>query len=308
MRFSVGTLKTFITVAEMGSITEAGDKLGRTPSTISMTLKALEADIGAPLFETDRKNRLSKAGTFVLAQARELLSHHERSVAAIKAFAGNQAGRVDLACVPSVATSVVPGVLLRFRQSHPGVEINVRDADSPSVAEAVESGKVALGVASLRRSRPDLHFEALFEENLGIICRADDPLASAAAPVAWADLHDRTFLGNGISSMIEAPEFASLMSGAPIVVYNVLSLLALVRAGVGITVLPRLSIAAANEGLAFVPLRDRSARRTVGLITRSIERYSPAEAAFVRQLRLTLQEKAAGLGIRMIDEKSVRST
>jgi DNA-binding transcriptional LysR family regulator len=258
MRFSVATLKTFITVAEMGSITEAGDKLGRTPSTISMTLKALEADVGAPLFETDRKNRLSKAGTFVLAQARELLSHHERSVAAIKAFAGNQAGRVDLACVPSIATSVVPGVLLRFRQSHPGVEINVRDADSPSVAEAVES---------------------------------------------WADIHDRIFLGNGISSMIETPELAGLISGAPIVVYNVLSLLALVRAGVGITILPRLSIAAWRDGLAFIPLRDRTASRTVGLISRSIERYSPAEEAFAAQLRLTLKEKAAELGIRIADRR-----
>jgi LysR family carnitine catabolism transcriptional activator len=303
MRFSVATLKTFITVAEMGSITDAGDKLGRTPSTISMTLKALEADVGAPLFETDRKNRLSKAGTFVLAQARELLSHHERSVAAIKAFAGNQAGRVDLACVPSIATSVVPGVLLRFRQSHPGVEINVRDADSPSVAEAVESGKVALGVASLRRPRPDLHFEALFEESLGIVCRADDPLATAKSPIAWADIHDRIFLGNGISSMIETPELAGLISGAPIVVYNVLSLLALVRAGVGITILPRLSIAAWRDGLAFIPLRDRTASRTVGLISRSIERYSPAEEAFAAQLRLTLKEKAAELGIRIADRR-----
>lgn len=300
MRFSVGTLKTFIAVAEMGSITEAGDKLGRTPSTISMTLKALEADVGAPLFETDRKNRLSKAGTFVLAQARELLSHHERSVAAIKAFAGNQAGRVDLACVPSIATSIVPGVLLRYRESHPGVEINVRDADSPSVAEAVESGKVALGVASLRRARPDLHFEALFEEKLGIICRTDDPLARTKSPIDWAGLHNRTFLGNGISSMTETPELAGLNSGAPIVVYNVLSLLALVRAGVGITILPRLSIAAWRDGLAFVPLRDRKASRTVGLITRSIERHSPAEDAFVTQLRLTLKDKAAELGIQML--------
>ena len=300
MKFSVSTLRTFITVAEMGSITEAGEKLGRTPSTISMTLKALEADVGASLFESDRKNRLSKAGAFVLAQARDLLSHHERSIASIRAFASNQAGRVDLACVPSVAISVVPNVLLQFRKLHPGVEINVRDADSPSVAEAVESGKVALGVASLRRARPDLHFEPLFEEGLGIICRSEDALAALKAPIRWNDFRDRTFLGNGISSMIDTPEFAGLISGAPIVVYNVLSLLALVRAGVGITLLPRLSIAASPEGLAFIPLRDRAARRTVGLITRSIERHSPAEEAFAAQLRLTLKEKAAELGIRIM--------
>lgn len=299
MRFSIGTLRTFVTVADMGSITEAGEKLGRTPSTVSMTLKALEAEIGVPLFESDRKNRLSKAGAFVLIQAKELLSHHERSIAAIKAFAGNQTGRVDLACVPSVATSIVPDMLLRFRQRHPGVEINVRDADSPSVAEAVESGKVALGVASLRRARPDLHFEPLFEEGLGIICRSDDVLARKGSAIGWDEVRDRTLLGNGISSMMDMPEFAGLISGAPIVVYNVLSLLALVRAGVGITVLPRLSMAASRDGLAFVPLRDRGAWRSVGLITRSSERHSPAEEAFVAELRLTLKEKAKELGIRI---------
>ncbi len=303
MRFSISTLRTFVTVAEMGSITEAGERLGRTPSTVSMTLKALEAEVGVPLFESDRKNRLSKAGTFVLTQARELLSHHERSIASIKAFAGNQTGRIDLACVPSVAISIVPDMLLRFRQHHPGVEINVRDADSPSVAEAVESGKVALGVASLRRARPDLHFEPLFEESLGIICRSDDALARKASAIGWDDVRDRTFLGNGISSMMDMPEFAGLISGAPMVVYNVLSLLALVRAGVGITILPRLSIAASSDGLAFVSLRDRAAWRSVGLITRSIERHSPAEEAFAAELRLTLKEKAAELGIRIAGQR-----
>lgn len=287
-------------VAEMGSLTEAAEKLGHTPSTVSLTLKTLEAEVGVPLFESERKNRLSQAGQVVLAEAEALLSHHERAVAAIRAFARNQAGRVDLACVPSVATAVLPVLLPAFRKNCPGVEINVRDADSPSVSEAVESGKVAFGVASLRRARPELRFEPLFQEGLGIVCRSDDVLAAAATPINWRDMRGSTFLSNGISRSIEAPEISALISQAPITVHNVLSLLALVRTGIGITVLPRLSIAAWSDGLTFLPLGDASARRTVGLITRSVERNSPAADAFIGELKTVLREKAAQLGIDFI--------
>jgi DNA-binding transcriptional LysR family regulator len=300
MRYSLANLRTFAVVAEMGSITEAGEKLGRTPSTVSMALKALEQEIGAPLFESERKNRLSKTGMFVLAEARDLLSHHERSVAAMQAFVRNQSGRVDLACVPSVATAIVPPVLLDFRKRHPGVEINVGDADSPAVAEAVATGKVALGIASLSRARPELHFAPLFEEPLGIVCRSDDSLAQTEGSLAWHQLAGRSFLGNGISGAMEMFEPAGLLSDAPIVVHNVLSLLALVRAGIGITVLPHLSIASTREGLSFVPLSDPMARRAVGLITRSIERNSPAEEAFVAELRRSLRRRADELGIKLL--------
>lgn len=297
MRYSLGSLRTFAMVAEMGSLTEAAERLGRTPSTVSLSLKTLEAEVGVPLFESERKNRLSAAGQMVLAQARDLLSHHERAVASIRAFARNQTGRVDLACVPSIATAILPAMLPAFRRSHPGVEINVRDADSPTVAEAVEKGKVAFGVASLPRARPELRFEPLFTERLGIVCRSDDPLARHALPLSWRDLQDRTFLSNGISSLTGAPTLAELISEAPIVVHNVLSLVALVRAGLGITALPYLSIAPWEEGLAFLPLEDTSASRTVGLLTRSAERNSPATDVFIAELRDTIRARADDLGI-----------
>lgn len=107
---------------------------------------------------------------------------------------------------------------------------------------------------------------------------------------------------NGISGAMEISELAGLISGAPIVVYNVLSLLALVRAGMGITVLPHLSIVSAREGLSFVPLSDPQAKRSVGLITRSIERNSPAEEAFVAELRRSLLRRAGELGIWLLYE------
>lgn len=299
MRYSLANLRVFTVVADMGSITEAAEKLGRTPSTVSMALKNFEEELGVALFESERKNRLSAAGQFIRDQANDVLSHYERAVATMQAFVRNQTGRVDLACVPSVAISLLPEVLLNFRKSFPGVEIDVHDADSPTVVEAVETGKVGLGVASIRRSHPEICFEPLFQDGLGIVCRADDPLSSSTSPVTWEAVKDRTFLGNGITGLMGSREFSQLLSRASITVYNVVSLLALVRAGVGITVLPRLSIPTLEKDIRFVALQDPAARRSVGLITRSIERSSPATEAFARELRRVVNARAEELSLEL---------
>lgn len=299
MRYSLSALRVFKTVADLGSITEAAERLGRTPSTVSMALRTFEDEVGARLFQSERKNRLTPVGQFVRDRANDVLSHYDRAVSSIEAFARNQSGRVDLACVPSVATSILPRVVPRFRDRYPGVEINVHDADSPSVLEAVLAGKVGLGVASIRRDQADLDFEPLFNDALGIICRADDPLAEKDGPVDWEMLAGRTLLGNGITGLMDSMPFSELVSRAPITVYNVLSLLALVRADVGITVLPRLSLPPSEQGLRFVALRDPMARRTVGLLSRSTEIASPAAAAFARELRGVVGAAAAELHLQV---------
>lgn len=299
LRYSLSALRMFKTVADLGSLTDAADKLGRTPSTISMALKAFEEDLGAPLFQAERKNRLTPTGQFVRDRANDVLVQYDRAVAAMQAFVRNQTGRVDLACVPSVAVSILPHVLAEFREKYPQVEIAVHDADSPSVVEAVESGKVGLGVASVRADKPDLRFDPLFSDALGIVCRADDVLAQQQGPISWDMLRDRVLIGNGISGLIGAEEFKELKSRAPMTVYNVLSLLALVRAGVGVTILPRLSLSPAEQDLSFVRLSDPSARRTVGLVSRSSEVASPAADTFARETRFVVRSLAADLGLEL---------
>lgn len=299
MRYSLSALRVFKVVADLGSLTEAAEKLGRTPSTISMALKTFEDELGVKLFQSERKNRLTPTGQFVRDRANDVLIQYERAISSMEAYARNQTGRVDLACVPSVAISILPSVLLHFRAKYPGVEINVHDADSPSVVEAVLAGKVGLGVASIRRDQPDLDFKPLFNDALGIVCKTDDPLVRHDGPVSWDTVRGRTLLGNGITGLMDSVPFSELVSKAPIKVYNVLSLLALVRADVGITVLPRLSLPPSEHDLHFVALKDPMARRTVGLLFRASEVASPAEEAFARELQSVVNAVSAELDLQI---------
>jgi DNA-binding transcriptional LysR family regulator len=115
----------------------------------------------------------------------------------------------------------------------------------------------------------------------------------------WDGLGDRTLLGNGITGLIDSTQFTDLISRTPIKVYNVLSLLALVRANVGITILPRLSLPPSEHGLCFVALKDPMARRTVGILSRSSEAISPATEAFARELCRAVMSIGGELGLEL---------
>jgi DNA-binding transcriptional LysR family regulator len=296
VRFSLSNLRVFAVVADLGSITLAAERLGRTPSTVSMALKQLEEELGTKLFASERKNRLSPAGQFVREHAADLVSHYERAVRSMQAYVRNQTGRVDVACVRTVATEFLPEVILNFRRKHPGVDINMLDADSQTIISAVETGKVGLGIGSLRHPRPDLRFEPLFDDALGIVCRHDDPLASLTLSPSWQALDGRLVIGNGITDLVGIEEFIKPVS---VTAYGVLTLLALVKAGIGVTVLPRLSVPANEKEVAFVPIDHQSARRGVGLITRTPGRPSPAAAAFIAELHRVVTARAAMLDLHL---------
>ncbi len=297
MALSLAHLKAFSAVARTGSLKDAADQLGRTVSAVSMSLKQVEDEIGARLFETDRKNRLTAVGQFMQAQIGDLLGHYDRAIAAVQAYARTAIGRVDIACVPSVATTILPAVVSRFRALYPDVEIDIRDTDSENVLAIVTTGNADLGIASFNRPQSAISFEALFEDPLGIVCRPDDPLAAAGRIASWDTLRGRVLLANGISNSITDADFRELADRAPIVVYNVLSLIALVKAEVGITILPSLSVAGLGQEIAFVPIGLPSARRRVGLLRRSGETASPAAAAFTTLLKSTIDSHQAAFGI-----------
>ena len=220
-----------------------------------------------------------------------------RCIATIRAYARTAVGRVDVVCVPSVATSLLPIIVPRFREAYPDVEIDIRDTDSDNVSAAIDAGHAELGIGSLRRRQAGIEYEPLFEDRLGLICRRDNPLVRRRHIKVWAELEGQTLLANGISQTIEDAAFQALVRQAPIVVYNVLSLLALVRAKVGVTLLPRLSLADLAPDLAFLPIEMPDANRTVGLLRRRGETATPAVEQFVELLRQHIAANHKALGI-----------
>lgn len=274
------TLRVFVTVAECGNIKEAASRLFRTQSAISMSLKQLEDHLGGALFETDRKHNLSNLGHFVLGVAADLLRDHDRAIHLIDEYASGTTGRLRIASVPSVAMLLLPEMLADFLAMRPGAEIDLVDTDSADVRKRVASGHADLGIASGLTEDPTLVATPLFEDRMALVCREGTVEGPADIAVDWSHLAGLPLILNETTRTIQAPEFQALAAMAKLRVHNVSSLLAMVRAGIGVTLLPGLATRGLSAPLVARPLRDQGCRRRVWLLHRAGTVQSPLAKAF----------------------------
>lgn len=283
MHIKPDALRVFITVAECGSLADAAGLLNRTPSAISMTLKRFAGQLGAELFETDRKSTLTHLGQLVLDEGRRALNDFDESMRTVQQHAEGKMGAVRLATVPSVAMRLLPGALQSFQAVAPDVRLEVRDLDSSLVADAVRSGKVDFGIASLTLASHDLESEFLLEESFGLVCRKDHEIAREDIPLKWEALKNTRLIGNGLDALIREPEFARLSAAATIHVHNTTTLLAFIRQGLGVTLLPKMAVPD-DVDFYFLPLADSSVLRQLYFLQHRQHRLSPAAQEFKRHI------------------------
>ncbi|WP_292285485.1 LysR family transcriptional regulator [Marivita sp.] len=280
----IAPLRVFVHVASCGNIRDAATRLHRTPSAISMTLKQFETDLGAALFESDRKNRLTKLGEEVFEAARDVLREHDQALERIEAVAAGRHGRLRLASVPSVAAELLPHLLTDFLDTRPGLTVELIDTDSGGVHALVADGTVELGIAAPPKDASDLRFKTLFQDPFRLVCRSDNHLAERRTPLCWSDLAGMRIIGNDAAEAIDAAACRRLIAGSALKARSVISLLALVRAGAGVTLLPRLATVSLAADLIAVPMADPLAVRKVGVILRDGRAPSPVCKAVLARL------------------------
>lgn len=120
----IDSLRAFITIADMESVSAAAEILGRSQPAVSLQLKKLEEDLGKPLFlRGNRGLALSEIGKQVLAKAREIITLNDEIVGE---FHSNPiAGKIKLGIPSEFATTLVPKILGKFTASHPNVSLEV---------------------------------------------------------------------------------------------------------------------------------------------------------------------------------------
>jgi DNA-binding transcriptional LysR family regulator len=290
--------RVLIAVAEAGGIRAAADRISRTPSAVSMALKQLEDEVGGALFEGERKVRLTRFGEFVVDHARSLIEHSDRVNRTITAFTQNGVGNVEIAVLPSIALAFLPDALRAFTQDRSAAVVRVRDLDSKAILDAVSRDTIDWGITGYHQL-PHIELEPLFSEPLMLVCRSDDPLCEIEGPISWGALVGRPFVGNGTCEIIDTPAFVEIAERQITHARSVMSLLSIVRAGVGITVLPSLSHVGGDDGLRFLPLDDPKAYRKVCLVSRSDRNLSPAAQQFARVMRDIIARRAADYGLEL---------
>jgi DNA-binding transcriptional LysR family regulator len=276
MAIKLEMLRYFVEVAKTGNLSQAAERLGRSPSALSMMLKQFEEHLGAPLFETDRKSKLTLLGEFVLKESIRDLEQLDRTFASIQRFAHTPSGHIRVAAVTSASTSILPPIVARFQTDYPDVSVELSDADSLSVMADLRAQKIDFGIVSdhsdLNARGLDHHVMA--QDRYGILFRKDDPLPLNAD---WSCLLDRPFISNRLCDSSSIPELLIAVDNSKLRARTTTSLAALIERGLGVTVLPELACQNLRDTLEFVIPKGP-------IYTRKILAYwAPEKVAYVGQ-------------------------
>ncbi|MEL7525260.1 MAG: LysR family transcriptional regulator [Pseudomonadota bacterium] len=273
MSIKIEMLRCFCTVAQTGSLAEAADRLGRTQSAISMTLRQLEDHLGKRLFEGERKNRLSPLGEQVFELSLRQVRQFEQTIRSIEAAADASQGLIRIVSVPSVAAILFPSVLEHMTRTFPGVKVELRDTDTQQVLDALAQGKADIGIASGQHPLNGVTSTPLFEDRFGLVCAADHPLMSRTEPPRIADIASAPFIRNALCDLIRTPSLVDAIQNTEVTIHNTHSLITMVRTGRWVTVLPETVARFIPDTTAFRPISDLPDKREVCLYVRQRTRF-----------------------------------
>jgi len=185
---NIAQLRTFVTVVELGSFSEAARAMGISQPAVTMQIQTLESDVGATLL--DRRYRridLTEAGRALMPYARRVIGELEDARDEIAALSGTVTGRLTIAASTTPGVYVIPRVLGGFLAANPEVRVTITVHDTAEVIEAVESGHANFGVTGAIVKGAKIDFMPLATDELVAICHPASPLATRSR-VALADL------------------------------------------------------------------------------------------------------------------------
>ncbi|WP_166363345.1 LysR family transcriptional regulator [Pseudomonas akapageensis] len=288
-------LRYFVLVAKLKSFHGASRQACRTQPALSLAIRELEQKLGQPLFEKGGRADLTPFGEHCLPLFQDLLDHHDRIAQEVTLLARHEIGQVSIATVPSVASRLLPHLLARFVGDHPKVQISIQDGNADSVQQLLAQGQVDFAISSLWMPDENIEFRPVLSDQVGVVCRRDHPLAATGGALHWSSLQSWPLVRNGTSRLLEGTEAAGLLDSSLLFVSNMISLIAMLEEGIGITTLPYLAFPAGNEQLVFLPLSQPKVERQIGILCRKGRSLSPAAAQLMGFLyeNLRSREEAA---------------
>ena len=276
-------LKAFITVADLGSFSEAADRLYLTQSAISKRIALLEQQIGKKLFDRiARQVSLTEAGSELLPRAQRILQEYDNALQAINDLSGEASGTLRLAISHHLGLHRLPPVLKQFAQQYPNVTLDIEFMDSEKAYEQVLHGQSEVAIITLAlESHHNIHSQKIWNDPLRFICAQDHPLATLTKP-ELKDLAEypiilpglNTYTGRIIQNLFQQE---GIPLKAPMSTNYLETISTMVEIGLGWSVLPETLV----RELHVMPFEQVSIARELGYIHHMKRSLSNAAVAFL---------------------------
>jgi DNA-binding transcriptional LysR family regulator len=278
-------LEYFVVIAEMGSLTQAAERLLVSQPSLSQQIRALEAELGGPLLERlPRGVRLTAAGHELLAEARATLAHAQRARRVVRRALELDVGQLEVAVTSSAALGILPAVLRDWQGRHPEIEVSLLEyPHRRALEEAARDGAGDIAVGSTPEAWTG-EVRRLGWEEMVLVLPDGDPLLERDA-VALTELADRRWVhfarAHGLAAVVD---FCCAAAGfAPRVAVRTSQVAAappFAAAGIGPALVPEHIVPAALQRLVR-PAKPRPVR-PVCAFTRG--NWNPLTSAFLDTL------------------------
>jgi LysR family carnitine catabolism transcriptional activator len=288
---NVKQLRAFVTVAKYQSFAQAGEHLHLSQPALSLTIKALEDNLGGALLSrTTRSVSLTPEGEVLLPLARQLLADWDNTEELLRQRFTLQLGRVSIAAMPAYAGNLLPAVLKVFRQRYPRVNVTVHDVINEQVLELVRHRRVELGIGLEPEASPPMLFKPLYLDRFVAVVPTDSPLAQQAQ-VSWRELLAEDFIAlqrpSAVRLLLEQHLAAEHGKLAVAFESHQLSTIGrMVANGLGVSAVPALCIGQMQElGARCVPLVEPIIERRIGVSLLADHKLSAAAQALLDVLQ-----------------------
>lgn len=278
--WDIKKLRILRTLSERGTVTATAEALLMTPSAVSQQLTNLAKQLGVQLLEAHgRRVRLTDAAYLVLRHAEAVFAQLERADAELAGYLRGEAGEVRVGAFSTAVPALVVPAVQRLRTVHPALDVRVREAEAAEAYALLSNGEVdlALSLAAHAPTARDPRFTRipLLADPLDIALPAGHPLAGEAG-LRLADLSGEPWIfgGSGPWSQITlaACEAAGFVPEQAHSAAGWTAILAMVEAGMGVALVPRMAAAERRTGVTMrILTADQPRRHVVAAVRRGAE-------------------------------------
>jgi DNA-binding transcriptional LysR family regulator len=288
VRFDLTDMRLFLTVLECGSLTQGARAMHLALASVSERIAGMEAALGAPLLERNRRGvRATAAGEALVRHARSILGQVEQMRGELRTYATGLKGRIKLLSNTAAMAAFLPPQLCRFLAAHPDLSIDLEERPSTDIVQALVDKRADLGIVADITDFGALQTHLVASDRLVVVASRSHRLArqpnvsfadALGEPIVGvADTALETHLAERASRLGRQLDYRiKLRSTEHVAMY--------IEAGIGISIISDALARTVQRDLAVLPLSEAWATRKLYLCAREFPALTPHAALLAQQL------------------------
>ena len=276
--------KIILSVVELGSLTRAAEKCGVTQSAVIHALQALESEAGFPLIIRNRSGvRLTPEGEKLLPAIQRIVQALDSYHTQAQSLRSSEGGCIRIGAFTSVAVHWLPRIIKEYQAQHPAVDFRMLGGDYHDIAQGFANGSIDVGFVTPEMNIPAMETLPLTEDRLLAVLPKDHPLAGQQR-IPAALLANEPFISLMENSNQDARgvlEAAGVQVEVKYTAKDDYAILAMVEAGLGVSIMPELLLEGHSGGIATVEI-EGAQKRTIGLAVSAAGKGNPCVEDFAR--------------------------